>query len=132
MHRPETLFISYSRKGKDPWLERVIDHLAPLKNEGLIEIWNDQDIEAGAPEPWEDQLRPKMKEAGVLVVLLRSGFSAYFEAVLEVTGLPRAKLPEFVKIAHAFAENHYVDPYGIRRQIRSHRTHAPPCLHGWR
>ena len=70
-----TLFISYSRRDKEPWLDLLLDHLAPLENEKLVQIWNDQAIEAGASEPWEEQLLPKLQAAGVLILLLSPAFA---------------------------------------------------------
>ncbi len=40
-------FISYSHKD-EPYLEKLIVHLAQLKREQLIESWSDQEIHAGA------------------------------------------------------------------------------------
>ena len=113
MQPAETLFISYSRRDKDPWLDLLLDHLAPLENEGLIEIWNDQDIEAGASEPWEQQLLPRLKTAGVLVMLLSPAFAR--SKYIQSKELPFAL--EQKRSGRALVYLVYLKPYAMEESL---------------
>ena len=51
----------------------------------------------------------------------------YFDAIVEVSGLTADKLPEFVRIAHRYGEDQYVDPR-MERVIQTVVTGSKPRL----
>lgn len=42
-----TVFISYSHKDEE-WKDRLVTHLSVLERAGLLDVWDDRRIEAGA------------------------------------------------------------------------------------
>ncbi|HEU4558150.1 MAG TPA: toll/interleukin-1 receptor domain-containing protein [Longimicrobium sp.] len=72
----EKLFISYSHKDSR-WLERVREQLGVLEQVGLIDVFDDSEIDIGAE--WYERLDREMREARLALLLisasfLRSGF----------------------------------------------------------
>ena len=47
------VFVSYSREDQD-WLNRVSQHTAVLERQGVVELWSDTRILAGAD--WESEI----------------------------------------------------------------------------
>ncbi|WP_198174837.1 leucine-rich repeat domain-containing protein [Spirosoma arboris] len=70
---PKKIFISYSHKDEKRWKNKIITHLAPLKNQDLIESWNDRQIEAGL---WDLQIEKAMEEADIFLLLITANFLA--------------------------------------------------------
>jgi len=72
------LFISYSHKDNQddcPHVQKFIDQLAPLKDNGLIsDIWYDHRILAG--EDLEDKINEKLECADVVCLLISANFLA--------------------------------------------------------
>lgn len=62
-----TLFISYSHQDKE-WLAKLKLFLSVLEQQGMIRLWDDEQLEAG--KPWEDQIGQALDSAvaGVLLV----------------------------------------------------------------
>jgi tetratricopeptide (TPR) repeat protein len=63
-----TVFISYSHKDEEEWKDRVVTHLGVLRSQGLINIWEDRQIEAGAD--WHKNIQDAMKVASIAVILI--------------------------------------------------------------
>ena len=71
-----SLFISYSHEDED-WLEKIREFLTGLEQQGLIEFWDDRELEAG--KPWNEQILNALDsaEAGVLLVSQKFLNSSY-------------------------------------------------------
>jgi CHAT domain/TIR domain len=69
--RREKLFISYSHKD-GRWLERVREQLAVLEREGLIDPFEDSQIDVG--EDWYERLDKEMLEARLALLLVSASF----------------------------------------------------------
>lgn len=67
------VFVSYSHKD-EKLRDRLITHLAMLKNEGIIQDWHDQKIGAGTE--WEDQIDDHLNSAQVILLLVSADFLA--------------------------------------------------------
>jgi TIR domain len=90
------LFISYAHE--DESLLRLLNqHLAPLRQQGLIKTWHDRAISPGTP--WEKQLLLALNEAEVVVLIVTPDFidSTYIRDVELRQVLERQK-DRFVRI----------------------------------
>lgn len=67
------VFVSYSHKD-DSWRKQLVEHLAVLEEEGLIEVCDDRKIEAG--EDWFKDIHEQMLRARIAVLLISSSFLA--------------------------------------------------------
>jgi len=47
MSQPIKVFVSYSRKDKE-YKEELLEFLAPMRRNDIIQIWNDKDILPGS------------------------------------------------------------------------------------
>jgi hypothetical protein len=65
------VFVSYSRKDTD-WRERLAEHMAVLERQGLVELWSDAQIAAGAD--WEREIEKALSDAKVAVLLISPAF----------------------------------------------------------
>src|SRR5215213_5049202 len=63
-----TVFISYSHKDEKDWKDRVVTQLGVLRAQGLIDIWEDRQIEAGAD--WHKNIQDAMSVASIAVILI--------------------------------------------------------------
>ncbi|MCH8963006.1 MAG: SUMF1/EgtB/PvdO family nonheme iron enzyme, partial [Bacteroidetes bacterium] len=70
---PPKIFISYSRKDKE-WLERLQVHLKPLESDGVVDLWDDTEIKAGAD--WEAEIERALVEAKAAILLISADFLA--------------------------------------------------------
>jgi hypothetical protein len=68
-----SVFVSYSRADRS-WLDRLRVHLAPLERSGLIEIWHDGKIEAGAL--WQLEIEGALASASAAILLISANFLA--------------------------------------------------------
>lgn len=68
---PIKVFISYSRKDKRLKDELTV-HFSSMKRRGLIEDWQDRDIEAGAV--WEEKLLGQLNESKLILCLISPDF----------------------------------------------------------
>jgi len=67
------VFISYSHEDKELH-ERLDNHLSTLKRSGEITIWRDQQILPG--NNWSSQIKTRLKEADVILLLVSASFLA--------------------------------------------------------
>ena len=65
MVSPLEIFCCYARKDQSLLKELVI-HLSPLQRRGLIVIWNDIDINAGAV--WEEEIKKHLNTAQIILL----------------------------------------------------------------
>jgi uncharacterized caspase-like protein len=70
---PLKVFISYSHQDEKK-LERLGEHLQPLVINGLMGIWKDREIEAGAD--WEGEINKEIEEADIILLLVSPSFIA--------------------------------------------------------
>ena len=68
---PLRVFISYSHKDEKMRV-KLGEHLAPLVHDGLIRIWHDREIEAGAD--WAGEIDREISEADVILLLVSAPF----------------------------------------------------------
>lgn len=68
-----TVFISYSHKD-EIWKEKLVTHLDVLQQEGLIDIWEDNQIIAG--EDWHQKIQQAIETAKVAILLVSAEFLA--------------------------------------------------------
>jgi TIR domain len=67
------LFVSYSHLDAD-WIETLRMHLSVLERLGVVHIWSDKKIEAGAQ--WQTQIDSALKESRVAILMLSRAFLA--------------------------------------------------------
>ena len=67
------VFISYAREDQQLH-EKLVKYLVPLKNAGKITIWHDQEILPGTE--WDEQIRTRLKEANMILLLVSADFLA--------------------------------------------------------
>lgn len=90
------VFISYSRKNED-WKNKVVEHLAVLEHEGLLEIWDDQRIDAG--DDWLPEIERAMSRATVAVLLISAPFlTSNFIRKMEVPELLKRRQEEGLRV----------------------------------
>lgn len=65
------IFISYSH-ADEQYRNELEKHLAPLRREGLIELWNDRRIPAG--DAFDSSIRAELEIADVVLLLISSDF----------------------------------------------------------
>jgi len=62
-----TVFISYSHKD-EVWKDQLVDHLAPVRQAGLLEVWDDQGIRAG--EDWRTEIKKAIEQTSIALLLI--------------------------------------------------------------
>jgi len=67
------LFISYSHKD-ETLVSKFINHIAPLKNSGLISEWYDRKIETG--EDFQDDIDNNLNNADIICLMISDSFLA--------------------------------------------------------
>jgi internalin A len=65
--RPLKLFISYAHED-EKWRAKLAPNLGLLQREGLIEIWSDLEMIAGAK--WDDEIKRKLEDADLYLFLM--------------------------------------------------------------
>lgn len=70
---PLNLFISYSHKDEKMRV-KLGDHLAPLVSDGLIRVWHDREIDAGAD--WSAEIDREIAAADIVLLLASPSFLA--------------------------------------------------------
>ncbi len=65
---PLKIFISYSKHDRENFLIPMTRFLNPLMRAGLIETWNDHDIQPG--EEWDEAIKSEIEKADVIFLLV--------------------------------------------------------------
>ena len=97
MSKP-TVFVSYSHRDRE-WKDRLVQHLEVLEREGLLDVWEDGRIAAGAN--WRPEIEKAIANASVAVLLVSVDF-------LRSDFIRRTEVPEF--LARRKAEGLHVFP----------------------
>jgi hypothetical protein len=71
--KPLELFYSYARED-EALRDKLNEHLAILKRQGLIREWYDRNINAG--NEWEQKINAHLKSADIILLLISSSFIA--------------------------------------------------------
>lgn len=70
---PKSIFFCYAHA--DEWLlNKLQAHLSPLQRQGLIDVWHDRDISAGAE--WKQEINRHLDEADIILLLVSPDFMA--------------------------------------------------------
>lgn len=84
MDKP-AVFVSYSHKD-ERWKDRLVAQLGVLEHQGLVTLWDDRRIGAGAE--WEQEIQTGMEAATVAVILISANsLTSHFILRREVTQL---------------------------------------------
>src|ERR1051326_8277156 len=67
------IFCCYAREDQI-LMKSLRKHLMPLQRRGLITIWSDTDIDAGAA--WEDEIQKHLNSAHIILLLISRDFIA--------------------------------------------------------
>jgi hypothetical protein len=70
MTRP-LIFISYSQKDEAE-KDRLLSHLGVLQSAGLISVWSDDEISAGAD--WQQAIGQAITQARVAILLITANY----------------------------------------------------------
>ncbi len=65
------IFCCYAREDED-LLEKLKSHLSPLRRQGVIDVWYDREIRAGAV--WEEEIKRHLNEAHIILLLISPDF----------------------------------------------------------
>jgi hypothetical protein len=90
MPKPFNVFISYAHD--DTALRKELDkHLTLLKDNKIINTWTDTDIMPGTE--WEDQIREKVENAQIILLLISADFlaSSFCQSVEMTRAMERHK-----------------------------------------
>jgi hypothetical protein len=72
-HAKKRLFVSYSHTDKE-FLDRLMIHLRPLQRKGMVDLWADTRIAAGAD--WKAQISHSLAAANIAILLISADFLA--------------------------------------------------------
>ena len=68
---PVKIFFCYARED-ETLLNKLKSHLRPLQRQGLIDIWYDREISAGAE--WEQEIKQHLNSAQIILLLISPSF----------------------------------------------------------
>lgn len=71
--RAATVFISYAHEDRD-YLDRLLVHLKPLEQQGLIDPWSDRKLAAG--DDWQGRIEERLAAAKAAILLVSADFLA--------------------------------------------------------
>ena len=71
--RQAQVFVSYSHED-EAYLNQLKKHLAGLERNGVVSVWYDRKVEAGAD--WEATILAKLHAADVILLLISPDFMA--------------------------------------------------------
>ena len=126
-HAP-TVFVSYSHKDED-WKDLLVTHLGVLRDQGMLRIWQDRHIEAGAD--WHTNIQEAMQLASIAVLLI-SANSLTSDYILndEVPPLLERRRDEDVRIFPVIAEPCAWQAVGWLRQMNLRPAEGRPLSSG--
>lgn len=97
-----SIFISYSHKDQE-WKDRVATHLGVLKMENLLDVWDDQRIEAG--DDWRSEIENAINKANIAILIISANFlTSKFILDEEVPKLLERRLNEGVRVIPLIAK----------------------------
>src|SRR6266550_2964908 len=70
---PVKIFFCYAHEDEQ-LLNKLKNHLFPLKRTGLIDIWHDRGISAGSD--WEQQIKSHLNQAQIILLMVSPDFMA--------------------------------------------------------
>ncbi|MBK7870926.1 MAG: toll/interleukin-1 receptor domain-containing protein [Saprospiraceae bacterium] len=73
MSQPIHVFISYAHKD-EAFKDELMIHLKPLERGGIIDVWQDREIDAG--DTWNAEIQEALLKARVILFLVSSDFMA--------------------------------------------------------
>ncbi|MDX1939125.1 MAG: TIR domain-containing protein [Saprospiraceae bacterium] len=73
MSEPIHVFISYAHKD-EAFKDELMIHLKPLERSGIIDVWQDREIDAG--DTWNAEIKEALLKARVILFLVSSDFMA--------------------------------------------------------
>lgn len=65
------VFVSYSHKD-EKLKERLLEHCAQLKNDGLVSVWHDRELLPA--DSWDEEILGELKRADLVLLLISSSF----------------------------------------------------------
>ncbi|MEY4110740.1 MAG: hypothetical protein RLZZ46_1095, partial [Bacteroidota bacterium] len=71
MPKPYNVFIVYARKDAE-YLEELRGHLRPMERAGMLKIWCDREIDAGAK--WEEAILHNMDTADIILLMVSAAY----------------------------------------------------------
>lgn len=123
MNEQPSVFISYSHKDENE-KEQLLSHMGVLQHAGLIDLWSDDAIEAGAVKTQE--MNQAIDKARVAILLISANFLTSDALKYEIPKLLERRNEErlvvFPVIAKACAWNKV--PWLAKLQVRP-RNHEP-------
>lgn len=98
------LVISYAHEDKSI-KDALVKHLEPLKKLGLIESWDDQEINAG--EEWKKQISQQLEKADIILLLISIDFinSSYCTEIEVTKALERRKQESNISVIPVILRN---------------------------
>jgi len=91
-----TIFISYSHQD-EAWKDRLTKHLRTLEAEGVLEVWDDRKISAGAI--WASEIEEAISRSAVAILLVSADFlTSSFILEKEVPHLIRQRTSGHLRI----------------------------------
>src|SRR5947209_5495475 len=90
---PVKIFCCYAHED-EAYLNKLKTQLSPLRRQGLIDVWHDRDIKAGAS--WESEIDQHLNAAQIILLLVSPDFinSDYCFGIEMKRALERRKLGE--------------------------------------
>lgn len=120
---PPVIFFSYSREDK-LWLDKFREILAPLRRNGIVMTWSDNEIEPG--QRWREQIDRALAEAKVGVLLVSPAFLASeFITEIELPYLLAAAENRGVKLVWVLIRDCMYTYTPLAEIQAAHDLHAP-------
>ena len=66
-----SVFISYSHKDEE-WKDRLVTQLGVLKQEGILDLWDDRRIEVG--DDWKPEIENAINRAAIAILMISANF----------------------------------------------------------
>lgn len=111
MSQPLEIFCCYARRDH-LLLQQLKSHLTPLQRKGIITLWADSDIHAGAA--WEEEIRKHLEIAHIILLLVSPDFMAsdYCYSEEMIRALDRQKKGEAYVVPVILRPVHWQDALG--------------------